>query len=173
MNAKVKTIAMIHLTDKTLTDPIAVIGIQIRTNNASDLSGQGQIGALWGRMFAENLPASIPNRTSESIFAVYSNYASDENGDYDYLLGCPVTTIENVPAGMTYAAIPTGDYAVFTTEIGPVKEVMQAAWKHIWAAATDLGRKRAFLTDYEVYDHRATDPANAQVEIHLSLEAAG
>jgi len=131
---------MIHLTDKPLTDPIAVIGIQIRTNNASELSGQGQIGALWGRLFAENLPAQIPNRASESIFAVYSNYASDENGDYDYLLGCPVSTIENIPAGMTYAAIPTGDYAVFTSETGPVVEVVQAAWKHIWAvAATDLG----------------------------------
>src|SRR5580692_7541426 len=113
---------MIHLTDKTLTDPIAVIGIQIRTNNASELSGQGQIGALWGRLFAENLPAQIPNRASESIFAV--------------------STIENIPAGMTYIAIPTGDYAVFTSETGPVVEVVQAAWKHIWAvAATDLGRK--------------------------------
>ena len=169
---------MIHLTDKTLTDSIAVIGIQVRTNNARELSGQGpgqgQIGALWGRWFAENLAARIPNRDSESIFAVYSNYASDQNGDYDYLLGCPVSTIHNVPAGMTYAAISTGDYAVFTTETGPVVEVIQAAWKHIWSLVTsdELGRERAFLTDYEVYDHRAADPANSQVEIHVGLKPA-
>jgi predicted transcriptional regulator YdeE len=162
---------MIHLTDKTLTDPISVIGIQIRTDNARELSGNGAIGALWGRLFAENLPAQIPNRASESIFAVYSNYASDENGDYDYLLGCPVTSIETIPEGMTSAAIPTGDYAVFTSETGPVVEVVQATWKHIWALAPgELGRNRAFLTDYEVYDHRAIDPASTQVEIHLSLE---
>ena len=174
MNAKVKTIAMIHLTDKTLADPIAIIGIQIRTNNARELSGQGPIGALWSRLFAENLPSQIPNRAGESIFAVYSNYASDENGDYDYLLGCPVSTIDNIPAGMTYAAIPTGDYAVFTSDTGPVVEVVQATWKHIWSLAPDeLGRKRAFLTDYEVYDHRATDPANSQVEVHIGLESAG
>jgi predicted transcriptional regulator YdeE len=161
---------MIHLTDKTLTDPISVIGIQTRTNNASELSGSGQIGALWGRLFAENLPAQIPNRASESIFAIYSNYARDENGDYDYLLGCPVTSIETIPQGMTYAAIPTGDYAVFTSETGPVVEVVQAAWKHIWSLAPgDLGGSRAFLTDYEVYDHRAKDPSSAQVEIHLGL----
>jgi len=37
----------------------------------------------------------------------------------------------------------------------------------------DLGGQRAFLEDYEVYDQRASEPANSQVEIHLSLEAAG
>jgi predicted transcriptional regulator YdeE len=163
---------MIHLTDKTLTDPISVVGIAIRTNNASELSGNGQIGALWSRWFGENLAARIPNRSSESFFVVYSNYASDETGDYDYLLGCPAGSIENLPEGMTYAAIATGDYAVFTTETGPVAEVVQATWKHIWnQGPKDLGHKRAFLTDYEVYDHRAADPANAKVEIHIGLEA--
>jgi predicted transcriptional regulator YdeE len=163
---------VIHLTDKTLTDPISILGIQIRTNNASEIAGNGQIGALWSRFFAENLPAQIPNRSSESFFVVYSNYESNEDGDYDYLLGCPVDSIENLPQGMTYAAIATGDYAVFTTETGPVAEVVQAAWKHIWLQSPkELGHKRAFLSDYEVYDHRAIDPSNAKVEIHIGLEA--
>jgi len=163
---------VIHLTDKTLTDPISILGIQIRTNNASELSGNGQIGPLWTRFFAENLPAQIPKRTSESFFVVYSNYQSDENGDYDYLLGCPVDSIANLPEGMTYAAIATGDYAVFTTETGPVVEVVQAAWKHIWLRSSEeLAHKRAFLTDYEVYDHRALNPNNAKVEIHIGLQA--
>jgi len=162
---------MIHLTDKTLTDPISVVGIGIRTNNERELTGTGEIGNLWNRLFAENIAARIPNKTSESFFAVYSNYASDENGDYDYLLGCPVDSIENLPEGMTYAAIASGDYAVFTTETGSVVEVVQAAWKHIWGRdPKELGHKRAFLTDYEVYDHRASDPANAKVEIHIGLE---
>jgi predicted transcriptional regulator YdeE len=164
---------MIHLTDKTLTDPISVIGIQIRTSNARELSGEGQIGLLWQRFLAENLAAGIPNRSSESFFVVYSDYASDENGEYDFLLGCPVSSIENIPAGMTYAAISTGDYAVFTTETGPVVDVLQAAWRHIWNLAPgDLGRRRAFLTDFEVYDHRAANPASAQVEIHIGLMPA-
>lgn len=163
---------MIHLTDKTLTDPISVVGIQIRTNNARELSGTGEIGRLWARFFAEDLAARIPHRSSESFFVVYSDYESDENGDYDYLLGCPVDSITNIPEGMTYAAIATGDYAVFTSETGPAIEVVQATWKHIWGLPEgDLGRPRAFLTDYEVYDHRAVDPSNAKVEIHIGLEA--
>jgi len=36
--------------------------------------------------------------------------------------------------------------------------------------AEELDGKRAFLTDYEVYGDRATDPNNAVVEIHLGLE---
>jgi len=163
---------VIHLTDKTLADPISVVGIQIRTNNARELAGNGGIAGLWGRFFAENLAARIPNRTSESFLAVYTNYASDAKGDYDYLLGCPVDSIATLPEGMTYAAIATGDYAVFTTETGPVAEVVQAGWKHIWNLQPgEMGHKRAYLTDYEVYDHRAADPENSKVEIHIGLAA--
>jgi predicted transcriptional regulator YdeE len=162
---------MIQLTHKTLKDPITVAGFQIRTTNAAELSGQGQIGTLWQRIFAENLAAQIPNRSSEALYAVYSNYESDENGAYDYLLGSPVSSIDNLPAGMTFAAIATGEYAIVTTDKGPIVSVMQSAWGKIWSLKpAELGGKRSFLTDYEIYDHRAADPTNAQVEIHLALE---
>jgi predicted transcriptional regulator YdeE len=157
---------------KTLHDPIAVAGFQIRTSNAEELAGNGKIEQLWRRFFVENLGAQIPNRATEDLYVVYSNYESDENGAYDYLLGSPVTSIDNLPAGMTYAAIPAGDYAVVTTEKGPVKQVMQSAWRRIWSLSTaELGGRRSYLTDYEVYDHRAANPADAQVEIHLGLQA--
>jgi predicted transcriptional regulator YdeE len=41
---------------------------------------------MWERVFKENLKGEIPNPTSEEIYAVYSNYESDENGDYDYFI---------------------------------------------------------------------------------------
>jgi len=161
---------MSHIHHKTLHGPIAVAGFQIRTNNALEMAGRGQIRQLWRRFFAENLAAQIPNRTSNSYYVVYSNYASDENGEYDYLLGAPVSSIDNLPSGITFAAIATGNYAVVTTEKGPVEAVMQTAWREIWSMpAADLGGKRSYLTDYEVYDHRAANPADAQVEIHLGL----
>ena len=156
---------------KALRDPVIVAGFQIRTTNVAELSGQGQIGSLWQRFFATNLAAQIPSRSSEALYAVYSNYESDENGAYDYLLGSPVSSIDNLPAGMTFAAIATGEYAVITTEKGPIVSVMQSAWKSIWSLSpAELGGKRSFLTDYEIYDHRAADPASAQVEIYLALE---
>jgi predicted transcriptional regulator YdeE len=157
---------------KTLHEPQIVIGVRIRTSNPHELSGEGKIGALWQRFFQDNLLEQIPNRTSDSFYVVYSNYASDEYGEYDYLLGSPVSSISNLPVDMTYEAIATGDYAVITTDKGPVAQVIQNKWREIWSMpASELGGKRAFLTDYEIYDHRAANPAEAQVEIHLGLEA--
>jgi predicted transcriptional regulator YdeE len=50
---------------------------------------------------------------------------------------------------------------------------VQAEWKRIWAMQpVDLGGKRAFLTDYEVYDSRSANPREAQVEIHIGLQHA-
>jgi len=164
---------MTQIRHKTLHNPIPVAGFQIRTTNAEELSGGGKIEQLWHRFFVENLAAQIPYRSSEDLYAVYSNYESDENGAYNYLLGSPVTSIDNLPAGVSYAAISTGDYAVVTTEKGSVKQVMQSAWRSIWSLPpAELGGKRSFLTDYEIYDKRAADPADAVVEIHLGLEPA-
>lgn len=156
---------------KALRDPVIVAGFQIRTTNVAELSGQGQIGSLWQRFFAKNLAAQIPSRSSEALYAVYSNYESDENGAYDYLLGSPVSSIDNLPAGMTFAAIATGDYAVVTTDKGAVTRMVPGKWKEIWQMpAEELGGKRAFLTDYEVYGAKATNPYQAEVDIYLGLE---
>jgi predicted transcriptional regulator YdeE len=161
---------MTAITHKTLPEPQIVIGLQIRTSNPRELSGEGKIGALWQRFFQDNLLEQIPNRTSDSFYVVYSNYASDEYGEYDYLLGSPVSSISNLPVDMTYEAIATGEYAIITTDKGPVVQVMQDKWKEIWSMPpSELGGKRAFLTDYEIYDHRAADPTNAEVEIHLGI----
>jgi predicted transcriptional regulator YdeE len=63
--------------------PFYVAGWEVRTSNASEMSGGGKIGPLWQRLMQQNLSAQIPNRTSSALFAVYSNYASDEKGEYD------------------------------------------------------------------------------------------
>ena len=34
----------------------------------------------------------------------------------------------------------------------------------------ELGGKRAFQTDYEIYDRRSANPKQAQVEIHIGLK---
>jgi len=101
---------------------------------------------------------------------VYSDYASDENGEYNYLLGVPVNSVDALPAGLSFRRIPAGPYAVFTTPAGPLVEVLQSTWKQIWSASpSDMGGHRAFQADYEIYDQRAADPNHSQVEIHIGL----
>jgi predicted transcriptional regulator YdeE len=160
--------SLIH--HRTLHQPLTIAGIQIRTSNSREMSGLGQIGALWQQFFSEGIAAEIPNRTGPDLYAVYSNYASDENGEYDYLLGAPVASIASLPQGLTFATIATGEYAVLTTDKGPVVPVLQAAWKRIWSLSpSDLGGKRAFIADYEIYGERAQDPENAVVEVHIGI----
>jgi len=154
----------------TLPEPIYVAGYMIRTSNAKEMGGNGEIGKLWGRFMQQNLAAQIPNRIGQTLIVVYSDYASDEKGEYNYLLGAPVTTVDGLPAGLSFRRIPAGQFAVFTTAQGPVAQVLQATWKQIWMSTpSQLGGQRAFVADYEIYDQRSSDPNNAQVEVHVGL----
>lgn len=154
-------------------DSFYVAGFRARTNNASEASGHGVIGQLWQDFYQKNLAAQIPHRIGADTIVVYSDYASDEKGDYTYLLGARVSSIENLPSGMSYRKIVSGKYAVLTTDRGPVTDVVPAEWKKIWQMRPeDMGGKRAFLTDYEVYDQRAADPQNARVEFHIGIRPA-
>ena len=157
---------------QVLEQPFYVAGYLVRTNNASEASGESKIGPLWQRFMQENLAARIPNRADESFTVVYSNYASDETGAYDYLLGARVTSVDRLPAEMTWRKVEPATYAVLLTDKGQMPGVLQAAWDHIWhMSAGELGGKRAFVTDYEIYDKRTENSRNAQVEIHIGLMA--
>ena len=150
--------------------PFYVAGWLVRTNNAEEAAGRGKIGELWQRFYAESLGATIPNRADSALTVVYSEYASDERGDYNYLLGARVTSIEHLPADMTYRKVQPGSYAVIETAVGQMPGVLQDSWRRIWKMSpADLGGKRAFVTDYEIYDERSANPQHAQVEIHVGL----
>ena len=43
--------------------------------------------------------------------------------------------------------------------------VVPETWKRIWTASLE----RAYQTDFEVYDERAADPQNAQVDICVGV----
>jgi predicted transcriptional regulator YdeE len=156
---------------QVLDQPFYVAGFLTRTSNAAEASGESKIGPLWQRFMHENLPAQIPNRADTAFTVVYSNYASDETGAYDYLLGARVTSTDHLPAGMSWRKVEPGTYAIILTDKGQMPSVLQAAWDHIWHMSPgDLGGKRAFISDYEIYDQRTTNPQNAQVEIHIGLK---
>ena len=108
----------------------------------------------------------IPNKT-KATFRFYSNYESDETGTYTFTIGTTVSSLEDVPENMTTLTIPAATYAVFTTRKGPVAEVVCEAWEYIWQWSKE--NKRAFTTDFELYDERALDPNHAQLDIYIAL----
>jgi predicted transcriptional regulator YdeE len=147
-----------------------VVGITVRTNNAEQMTPQRPIGKQWERLFKEGVLAAIPNKSDGSIVALYTEYASDKDGDYTYLLGARVTKVKSVPAGMVAKNVAAGRYAVFTSERGPVQKIVVEMWQRVWATPKSaLGGDRAYKADFEVYDQRAQNPTDAVVDLYISV----
>jgi predicted transcriptional regulator YdeE len=146
-------------------DGFTVVGIAVRTSNAQERQ-ESQIGKEWGRLMQEKLLATIPNRADQNIIAVYTDYASDKDGEYTYVLGARVAKADEVPAGMVAKQVLPGRYAVFTSE----QQVVLGTWMRIWNTPKDQpGGDRAYKTDFEAYDQRAQNPADSVMEIHIGI----
>jgi predicted transcriptional regulator YdeE len=148
-----------------------VAGIAVRTSNAKEMTADGVIGKQWARLMAEGSLAKIPNRSDKEIVAVYTDYASDHNGEYTFLLGARVSSDSGVPAGMVAKKIPAGRYAVFTTEKGSAAKVVPEAWMRINSLPKSaVGGDRAYGADFEIYDDRASDPQSVQVDVYVGIK---
>ena len=147
-----------------------VIGISVRTNNTTEAGGNGQIPQLWQRLFMEGILNAIPDRADEAIVAVYTNYASDQNGDYTYILGSKVKTGAKAPDGMTAVTVPAGKYVEFVTDKGPGGEIVPKAWGEIYGYfQAPSSPKRTFKTDFERYDDMS-DPNAMQGHIFIGVK---
>ena len=152
-------------------DGFTVVGISARTNNAREMTADGVIGKMWGRLMQDGLLAKIPNKANTAIVAVYTDYASDHNGDYTYLLGSRVTSDADVPDGMVSKKIPAGKFAVFTSEKGPAPKVVPELWMKINSLPENaVGADREYRADFEIYDQRAMDPQNMEMDVYIGIK---
>jgi predicted transcriptional regulator YdeE len=122
----------------TTESEILVMGISQRTNNTAEARSSGVIPKTWERFMKEGPLQKIPNRTDANIIALYTDYASDKDGDYSFVLGAKVTDGGQVPSGMVLKRIPAGRYAVLTSDKGPVNVVVPSAWKRIWSMSREV-----------------------------------
>ena len=155
---------------QTNVTAFTVIGIEARTDNAKESTANGIIPKQWQKFFNEGVPAKIPDTTGTNFHAVYSDYASDHNGEYTYVVGQAVKDGTAAPSGMVVKRVLAGHYAVFTTEVGPFAKVIPAAWQRIFNLEEEGKLKRAYKTDFEVYDQRAQNPQNGQIDIYIGLK---
>lgn len=159
--------ATIHTVE---TAAFTVIGIEARTTNAKEATPDGIISKQWRRFFGEGIPQKIPDKIDPNLYAVYSDYASDHNGEYSYLIGAKVKDGTAPPSGMVAKHVKAGKYAVFTTDKGPFPKVVPAAWQKIFEIESTGKLKRAYETDFELYDQRAQDPQNGQADIYIGVK---
>ncbi|MEK4665097.1 zinc ribbon domain-containing protein [Priestia sp. FSL H7-0729] len=139
-------------------------GLSARTTNAIEMSGQGSIGALWGRYFAsEYIPAAEAAR-----YGCYTDYEDGIVGEYTILIGHEVGENELLPEGFDEVQLPPATYAVFTSRTGPMVEVVSEVWEAVWAWSHQSDR--TFTGDFEYYDGRSLDPEHTQVDVYIAVK---
>lgn len=138
-----------------------IIGIQIRTSNETCLIDMPQI---WQKFFQENILEKIPHKISSTIYAVYTNYEDDYTKPYSYIVGCEVSILDTIPQEMVGTTVPASSYAVYETQ-GEYPQGLASTWQMIWKAPF----KRAYTTDFEVYNPDFHPQAKPEVKVYIAL----
>jgi predicted transcriptional regulator YdeE len=160
--------------NKTITalPEVKLVGITARTSNSGEMNPDtAKIGATMQRFFTTGMQAQIMERKNPgTVFAVYTNYESDEHGQYTYFLGEEVDDFENIQQGFETLTIPAGNYVKFTSTPGKMPAVCIDMWQNIWKMnAADLGGQRTYIADFEVYDERSQNPEQAILDIYIGI----
>ncbi|MFK8056303.1 MAG: GyrI-like domain-containing protein [Saprospiraceae bacterium] len=150
--------------EKVSIEAFKVIGISVRTSNENGQAGQ-DIPQLWSRFMSEGIAAQIPNKVDDRIFSIYTNYLGDHTGPYDTILGCEVSSLDEIPEGMIGQSFEGGLHAKFISKGDLTQGAVYGTWAEIWQ--TELNR--TYTADFEVYGEKAADPTNGEVDIFVAI----
>jgi predicted transcriptional regulator YdeE len=150
-------------------DGFTLIGIEARTNNLA--SGRAVISEHWGRFFQEGILDRIPNKLDSSIYALYTDYESNRDGEFSLVIGGKANAAAVPPPGMVKKSVPKQKYAVLTSAEGPIAKVVPEAWKQVWHLEdrSGLGGPRSYRADFELYGPPSRDPNHAAVDLYIGI----
>ncbi|MBN9377750.1 MAG: hypothetical protein BGO14_11700 [Chlamydiales bacterium 38-26] len=143
-------------------DSLKIIGIVMKTTNANGQSIQ-DIARFWEKFNDEQIFTKIPNKKNQDILALYTDYEGDETQPYHYMIGCEVTSLDDIPVGMVGKIIPPADYTILKAQ-GQFPDCLTKTWQTIWKS--DL--KRSYRNDFEVY--RTFDPNHADIDVYIGVK---
>lgn len=141
-----------------------VAGLRVRTINSDEFNpATAKLPQLWGRFFSEGIADGVPDRLDKnSIFGVYSDYASDDTGFYTVTAGVKVDPKQS-HEGLEKVNVETGEYLVFEGQ-GEMPQAVIQTWGVIWSYFAQKPRyKRRYLTDFELYQ------AHDRVAIYIGV----
>jgi len=142
-----------------------VIGISVRTTNENGQSGK-DIQALWSQFMSEEIQSKIPNKVSEDLFCIYTDYEKDHTKPYTTILGCKVENLDVVPENMIGKTIESANYKELIAKGNLSKGIVFNKWLEIWNSDLD----RSFTADFEVYGEKTQNPEKAEVAIYIALQ---
>ncbi|MDC0344976.1 GyrI-like domain-containing protein [Alphaproteobacteria bacterium] len=158
---------------------IKLVGFKERTNNVREMDPDTGIILL---TIGRYLQSSLSEKQLEWVrpgrfFCVYTDYDSDENGDYTYFVGGEVSSFEGIEEdaaaeGIVTMTIPAQDYTEFTVGPGEMPQSCIEAWQKNWQMTPqELGGKRRYAADFEVYDERAHDSQTAVFDLCIGISS--
>ena len=142
-----------------------LIGISIRTTNEN---GQAsiEIAELWQKFLSENIISKIPNKISNDIYSLYTEYVSDHTKPYTTILGCKVENLESIPNGMVGNSFKGGNYIKTSTK----GDLMQDLIVDHWVKIFEMDLERIYTADFEVFGEKAQNPSDAEVDFYVSIK---
>jgi predicted transcriptional regulator YdeE len=140
-----------------------VLGIFVRTTNVNNKALK-DIGDLFGNFVGQNIMEKIPNKITEDIYCVYTDYETDFNGPYTTIIGCKVSSLNDIPAGLIGKTIPDSKYEVYRST-GKLSISLAKTWEGIWNA--DINRR--YSADFDIYGEKARDYENAELETYVAV----
>lgn len=142
-----------------------IIGIQVRTNNNEAVT---TVPTLWQQWHNNNIFHKIPNKINTTeYFAVYTDYESDEHGDYTLIIGAQVDSLSDIPQGCIGRFIPAASYVKLGVA-GVVPVCIIKAWHSIWS--TEFSYERAFTYDFEVYPIKIASNTEPIAHIYVAIK---
>jgi len=139
---------------------LMLLGASVVTNNENEMSeDNAKITQLWEDYTDQHIHTKTLNKVSNSsLYGVYSNYTSDDKGDYTVTVACEVSKPKNA------IVIKEEKYLVFTKE-GELPDIVFETWKEIWAYfETSTEHERKYTIDFEKYSSKD------KIEIYISVK---
>lgn len=141
-----------------------IIGISIRTTNMEN-QALTDLGKLWEQFYKDELFDNIPNKITNDVIAIYTDYVSNYTEAYTAIIGMPVSTLAHIPEGMIGREFKAENFQKYVAK-GQMPDAVQKTWIDIWQRDQELNRKYTY--DLEVYGERAGNGNDAEVEIYIS-----
>jgi predicted transcriptional regulator YdeE len=139
-------------------------GISVRTTNQNGQSAKtlASFGAgLWTTMCCCRLKTG-----SRMRFTVYTRIMKAIiHGFYTTVLGCKVSSLDNIPEGLISLIVPAADYVKYVAK-GRLPDCVAETWQQVWSS--DLDRK--YIADFDVWGAKAQNPEDAEVEIYVGVK---
>ena len=155
-----------------LEKPIAIIGISVDTTLKSIYRDVPRLGKQFKEL-KETQP--IPNTKEPWAFAAVSRGYDPATGAMTYMLGDVVTSVAEVPEGMSAFEIPAITYAIF-----PVRPKNKAGWGMAIANAKGYAytawlpksgyESEGAIDDFEYHDERSTHTRSPEIDLYVAIK---